>query len=73
MFCMLLRKHLTGARIRTLVQPGRERLLRLELDGHDELGAPVQKTLVLELIGRNTNLILVGPGGTYPGQSPPGR
>ncbi len=63
MFCMLLRKHLTGARIRTLVQPGRERLLRLELDGHDELGAPVQKTLVLELIGRNTNLILVGPEG----------
>lgn len=63
MFCMLLRKHLVGARIRAVVQPGRERLLILELDGHNELGDPVEKRLVLELIGRNTNLILVGSEG----------
>ncbi len=63
MFCMLLRKHLVGARIRAVVQPGRERLLILELDGYNELGDPVEKRLVLELIGRNTNLILVGPEG----------
>ncbi len=63
MFCMLLRKHLVGSRIRAVVQPGRERLLILELDGYNELGDPVEKRLVLELIGRNTNLILVGSEG----------
>ena len=59
MFCMLLRKHLTGARIAAVGQPERERMLTFWLDAHDEMGAPVQKRLVLELIGRGTNLILV--------------
>ena len=58
MFCMLLRKHLVGARIAALEQPGRERLLIFCLDAYDELGAPVQKKLILEMIGRGTNLIL---------------
>ena len=37
MFCMLLRKHLTGARILDLIQPERERMLILELETRDEL------------------------------------
>ncbi len=60
MFCMLLRKHLTGARILSLTQPDLERMVVLELDTLDELGVPAKKRLILELIGRNTNLILVG-------------
>ena len=58
-FCMLLRKHLTGARIAAVEQPGRERALTFWLDALDELRSPVRKRLVLELIGRGTNLILV--------------
>ncbi len=63
MFCMLLRKHLQGARIESLTQPDHERLLRLELESRDELGDSARKTLILELIGRSSNLILVGQDG----------
>ncbi len=59
MFCMLLRKHLVGARIAALEQPERERILIFHLDAYDEMGAPVRKALVAEMIGRGTNLILV--------------
>ena len=59
MFCMLLRKHLTGGRIVSLTQPPMERLVRLSLDCTDEMGAPVKRHLVLELMGRNSNLILL--------------
>ncbi len=59
MFCMLLRKYLTGARILTVTQPKNERVLKLELETRDELGVEGHKTLVAELIGRSANLILV--------------
>ena len=59
MFCMLLRKHLSGARITARIQPERERILIFRLDGYDELGAPVQKKLAVEMIGRGTNIILI--------------
>lgn len=59
MFCMLLRKHLVGARIRELEQPERERILIFHLDAFDEMGSPVQKKLAVEMIGRGTNIILV--------------
>ncbi len=59
MFCMLLRKHLCGARITALEQPERERILIFRLDGYDEMGAPVQKKLAVEMIGRGTNIILI--------------
>ena len=63
MFCMLLRKHLTGARILSVTQPRFERVLRLELETRDELGVEGRKTLVAELIGRSANLILVDAEG----------
>ena len=63
MFCMLLRKHLTGARIVSFVQKPMERLLDITLDCLDELGVPAQKHLILELMGRTSNLILTGPDG----------
>ena len=59
MFCMLLRKHLVGARISALVQPERERIMIFELDAYDEMGAPVKKRLAVEMIGRGTNIILI--------------
>lgn len=63
MFCMLLRKHLLGARIASITQPRMERLVILDLDAFDEMGAPVKKQLVAEFIGRSSNVILVGPEG----------
>ena len=61
MFCMLLRKHLCGARIAALTQPERERIMIFELDAFDEMGAAVKKRLAVEMIGRGTNIILIGP------------
>lgn len=63
MFCMLLRKYLTGARILSLGQPSMERLVRLSAETRNELGDLVAMELVLECMGRRANLILVGPDG----------
>lgn len=59
MFCMLLRKHLVGAHISAVYQPDYERMLIIELEGHDEMGFACQKKLVAEMIGRSANVILV--------------
>lgn len=59
MFCMLLRKHLVGARVADITQPGLERLVRIELDVTDDFGQPGHRTLVLEAMGRRSNLILL--------------
>lgn len=63
MFCMLLRKHLVGARIEKLTQQEMERLLVFELRAYDEMGAESPKSLVVELMGRNSNIILVDAEG----------
>lgn len=63
MFCMLLRKHLQGARITAITQPEGERMLLMRLSAYDELGESVEKTLAVELLGRNANLILVDGDG----------
>ena len=63
MFCMLLRKHLVGARIRSVEQPAGERILLLHLDARDELGNETEKTLSVEMMGRQSNVILIGPDG----------
>ena len=63
MFCMLMRKHLVGARILSVDQPAFERMLTFTLDTHDELGVSSEKKLVVELIGRSSNVILAGPDG----------
>jgi predicted ribosome quality control (RQC) complex YloA/Tae2 family protein len=67
MFCMLLRKHLAGARIARVEQPFMERMLTLELTVPDEMGDIVKKRLVIELIGRAGNVILVGADGRIVG------
>lgn len=63
MFCMLLRKHLVGARIVSVRQPDWERMLIMELEGHDEMGYASRKLLIAELIGRSSNIILVDGDG----------
>lgn len=63
MFCMLLRKHLTGARILSLRQPDYERMVVFKLSCRDEMGVESEKRLVAELMGRSANVILVDGGG----------
>ena len=63
MFCMLLRKHLTGGRLVSISQPPLERLVELTFDCIDEMGTPCRKKLILEIMGRNSNLILTGADG----------
>mgnify|MGYP000895444396 CR=1 FL=1 len=62
MFCMLLRKHLTGARLTEIRQPGLERALYFDFDCINELGDKVKLTLCVEIMGRHSNIILVDDG-----------
>ena len=63
MFCMLLRKHLSGARLVEITQSAMERMAVFTFSCIDELGDAVQKKLVAELMGRTCNLYLLGPDG----------
>ena len=63
MFCMLLRKHLMGAKLAEITQPPMERAATFTFDCTDEMGFPVQKRLVAELMGRTCNLYLLSPEG----------
>ena len=63
MFCMLLRKHLCGTVIESVEQPNRDRLLVFSIGGYDEMGDPVHKKLIVEMMGQASNLLLVGEDG----------
>ena len=58
MFCMLLRKHLSGAHITAVEQLFGDRILRVEMDTLGEMNDRVRRTLYLELMGRHSNLTL---------------
>lgn len=58
-FCMLLRKHLNGARIVSIEQIGLERVVRFSLENLNELGDVVQKSLMVEIMGKHSNIIFV--------------
>ncbi len=57
MFCMLLRKHLTGARLSDIWQEGFERVVTLEFDTRDEMGFAATRRLVCEIMGKYSNII----------------
>ena len=63
MFCMLLRKHLGGGKIREITQPGGDRLMVFSVESRNELGDSRILTLVTELMGRAANVILVDADG----------
>ncbi|MBQ5952275.1 MAG: NFACT family protein [Lachnospiraceae bacterium] len=62
-FCMLLRKHLTGGRIQRIEQPSLERILRIVISHRNELGDIEENTLILEIMGKHSNLIFVRQDG----------
>jgi predicted ribosome quality control (RQC) complex YloA/Tae2 family protein len=59
MFCMLLRKHLEGAIIENIYQIGLDRMICLEVKGRNELGDITYKKLMVEIMGRHSNIILI--------------
>ena len=58
MFCMMLRKHLSGAKLVGVEQIGFERAVRLSFEGFDDLGFKVKKHIIYELMGTYSNIIL---------------
>lgn len=59
LFCMTLRKHLEGGRILRVEQEGLERIAKIVVSVIDELGNPVQRLLVAEIMGKHSNVILL--------------
>ena len=62
-FCMLLRKHLASARLIDAVQPGLERVLILRFDCKNDFYEAEEKQLIIEIMGRASNLILTDGNG----------
>ena len=63
-FCMLLRKHIGTGRIMKVSQPGLERIIQLEIEHLDELGDLCRKLLIVELMGKHSNIIFCKEDGT---------
>ena len=59
MFCMLMRKHCEGGLLESIEQDGLERIIRIQMKQRDELGDVSSKTIVIELMGRHSNIILL--------------
>ncbi|MDR1042637.1 MAG: NFACT family protein [Clostridiales Family XIII bacterium] len=58
-FCMFLRKHLIGARVERVFRVGRERIIRIEFDATDEIGLHNKRTLLFEIMGKHSNIMLL--------------
>ncbi len=59
MFCMLLRKHLQGAMIKSVRQHESDRILFIDFDATNEIGDRVELTVCIEIMGKHSNLILI--------------
>lgn len=59
MFCMLLRKHLEGGIIESIEQQELERIVHITVRSRNEIGDESQKTLIVEIMGRHSNIILI--------------
>lgn len=63
-FCMLLRKHIGTGRIVRVSQPGLERIIEFEIEHLDEMGDLCRKRLIVELMGKHSNIIFCKEDGT---------
>ena len=63
-FCMLLRKHLQNGRIVGVSQPGLERIIHIDIEHLDEMGDLCKKTLIIEIMGKHSNIIFCHENGT---------
>lgn len=58
-FCMVLRKHLIGLRIKNIITNNLERIVTIEFEGFDDIDDIITKKLVIELMGKHCNIILL--------------
>jgi len=58
MFCMLLRKHMEGSKIKDIRQPGFDRIFEIYFDSYSEIGERVRMVLACEFMGKHSNMIL---------------
>lgn len=63
-FCMVLRKHIANGKILRIYQPGFERIIHFEIEHLNELGDLCKKTLIVELMGKHSNIIFCTEDGT---------
>ncbi len=63
-FCMLLRKHLQNGRIVSVTQPGLERIIHMDIEHLDEMGDLCRKRLIIEIMGKHSNIIFCHENGT---------
>lgn len=63
MFCMLLRKHIGGGKILSVAQEGFERIVKIAVESYDELGFLSVKYLIVEIMGKHSNIILTDAEG----------
>ncbi len=63
-FCMLLRKHLQNGRIVSVSQPGLERIIHIDIEHLDEMGDLCRKKLIVEIMGKHSNIIFCQENGT---------
>lgn len=63
-FCMVLRKHISNGRIISITQPDLERIIVFEIEHLDELGDLCHKKLIIELMGKHSNIIFCKEDGT---------
>ena len=63
-FCMVLRKHIANGRIIGITQPDLERIIQFEIEHLDELGDLCHKKLIIELMGKHSNIIFCKEDGT---------
>lgn len=59
MFCMLLRKHLYGAKISNIKQYGFDRIIEIEFECKDELKTTIKKSIIIEIMGKYSNIIFI--------------
>ncbi len=59
LFCMVLRKHISGGKITKIVQPNFERIVQIHIESFNELGDMSTKKLIIEIMGKHSNIILV--------------
>ena len=63
-FCMVLRKHIANGRITKIYQPHLERIINIEIEHLDEMGDLCHKVLIIELMGKHSNIIFCHQDGT---------
>ena len=63
LFCMVMRKHIAGGKIIDIVQPNFERIIILRIESANEMGDITTKNLILEIMGKHSNLILTDETG----------